>query len=297
MVKIARIGFKDLLRFNKEKILDFENNVIVANASKEDLYLTRIFPIRTSFYMFVLIEKGSMMIELDYTIHHLTKQDILFILPDHVFLNIEASNDAAYKFIFVEQEYLDSMNVGRNNIFISQFIFLRKRPVIQLTNDEFDLLCACHERLKETITTAHHFKSDIVDVLIMEYVIESTNIIVKSNHQNMQLSNLSRKETYVRDFISLIKENILTEHNVKFYSEKLSVSPQYLSSILRKITGKGTKEWISDCLLIEAKIMLKYSQQSVQQIADVLQFYDQSAFSKFFKLHTGQTPKEYQKKY
>ena len=48
-------------------------------------------------------------------------------------------------------------------------------------------------------------------------------------------------------------------------------------------------------VILEAKAMLKSSEQSIQEIADELHFANQSFFGKYFKHHTGFSPKEYRK--
>lgn len=294
MVNVPRIGFKDLLRFNEDVICSFEDNILIANALTEDLYLTRVFPIRTSFFLFVLVEEGNMQIELDYATYNLNRQDFLLILPEHIFLNIDASEETKYKLIFIEQDYFKSMNLGKNDVFKSGFLCMRKHPVKKLSQEEFDLMSSCHERLKYRMTSSHHFRKEIINTLLMEYVIEAENILIAHSHQGIKEGNLTRLDVIFHRFLNLLKENVIVEHDVRFYADSLNITPQYLASILREVTGKATKEWISNSLLIEAKILLKHSQQSIQEISDELNFYDQSAFGKFFKSHTGQTPKEYQ---
>ena len=62
---------------------------------------------------------------------------------------------------------------------------------------------------------------------------------------------------------------------------------------VRNILSAG--EWIDSHVILEAKAMLKSSEQSIQEIADELHFANQSFFGKYFKHHTGFSPKEYRK--
>jgi AraC-like DNA-binding protein len=68
-----------------------------------------------------------------------------------------------------------------------------------------------------------------------------------------------------------------------------------LSRIMKAFSGKTAVKWINDVLVTEAKILLRKPGATVQQIADELNFGDQSSFGKFFKKHTGLTPREYRK--
>ena len=93
----------------------------------------------------------------------------------------------------------------------------------------------------------------------------------------------------------MLFEHCKEQHVVTFYAEKLFITPQYLSLILKELTGKSANKWIADALIVEAKMLLKAPQATVQQVADILHFSDQSTFGKFFKKHMGISPMEYRK--
>ena len=108
-------------------------------------------------------------------------------------------------------------------------------------------------------------------------------------------SKISRKEELLEKFLKLLFENFKEKHIVTFYAEKLFITPQYLSLILKDLTGKSANKWIDDVLIVESKIRLKAPDATVQQVADDLCFSDQSTFGKFFKKHIGISPMEYRK--
>ena len=106
---------------------------------------------------------------------------------------------------------------------------------------------------------------------------------------------LSRKEDLLEQFLKLLFENCREQHGVAYYAERLFITPQYLSLILKTLTGKSANKWIDDALIMEARVLLKAPQATVQQVADLLHFSDQSTFGKFFKKHMGVSPMEYRK--
>ena len=111
----------------------------------------------------------------------------------------------------------------------------------------------------------------------------------------MTAPTLSRKEELFEQFLQLLFEHCKEQHVVTFYAEKVFITPQYLSLILKELTGKSANKWIDDALIVEAKMLLKAPQATVQQVADILHFSDQSTFGKFFKKHMGISPMEYRK--
>ena len=80
-----------------------------------------------------------------------------------------------------------------------------------------------------------------------------------------------------------------------YYAGKMFLTPKHLSTVVIEVSGKTAGEWIDSLVILEAKALLKSSEQSSQEIADEPHFANQSFFGKYFKHHTGMSPKEYRK--
>ena len=78
-------------------------------------------------------------------------------------------------------------------------------------------------------------------------------------------------------------------------AERLHITPKYLSSVIKEVSGKSA-EWIDQYVILEAKALLRYSGLSIQEIAYELNFSTQSFFGKYFKHHTGISPSAYKHK-
>jgi len=81
--------------------------------------------------------------------------------------------------------------------------------------------------------------------------------------------------------------------NVKYFAGKLNLSPNYLSDLLNKFTGKTTQEHIHLEMVDKAKSMLWSTDNSISEIAYGLGFEHPSHFTKIFKTKTGKSPSEY----
>ncbi|WP_302979185.1 helix-turn-helix domain-containing protein [Paraprevotella clara] len=106
---------------------------------------------------------------------------------------------------------------------------------------------------------------------------------------------LSRCEELYNGFIRLVHKNYTRERSVSFYADALCVTPKYLSQIIHKVSGRFASEWITDYVILEAKALLKSRKYTVQQVADMLSFANQSFFGRYFKDKVGCSPSEYQK--
>jgi AraC-like DNA-binding protein len=101
------------------------------------------------------------------------------------------------------------------------------------------------------------------------------------------------KDDYFIRFMELLQQNFRTQHEVRFYSDLLSLTPKYLSSMMKEISGMSASQWINEYIIMEAKTMLKTSDMNVKQIAYYLSFPNPSFFSKYFKQYVGCPPSEF----
>lgn len=104
----------------------------------------------------------------------------------------------------------------------------------------------------------------------------------------------SRRVLYTREFVRLVRKHFRHEHTVRFYANKLCISPKYLSLVVKESCGRTAAEIIDEYLLLEAKNLLRFSGKNIQQIAFELNFSNQSSFGKYFKNLTGMSPSEFQ---
>ena len=105
--------------------------------------------------------------------------------------------------------------------------------------------------------------------------------------------SLNHGEEYFKMFISLLMQHYKSERSVGFYASKLNLTPKYLTTLIKKVSGRSAADWIDEYVVLEAKALLKYSDMSVQQIAYYLNFSDQSFFGKYFKKQAGVSPTVY----
>lgn len=104
---------------------------------------------------------------------------------------------------------------------------------------------------------------------------------------------LSRFEGYLSAYYQSEDLNEKGLPSVKLCADHLNLTPNYLSDLLKKETGKNAQEHIHYFLIEEAKNQLLGSNQTIGEIAYGLGFEYPQYFSKLFKKHTGQSPAEY----
>lgn len=101
-----------------------------------------------------------------------------------------------------------------------------------------------------------------------------------------------QEEVYLR-FLDDLQLYASRERSVKFYADRLCISPKYFSRLVRQASGKLPMEHIQQRVVIEAKALLGTTDMTIHEIADALNFPTDSFFCRYFKHETGCSPSEY----
>lgn len=110
------------------------------------------------------------------------------------------------------------------------------------------------------------------------------------SHKTVVREHVSRRDRLLREFHALATKHFREEHSVGFYADRLAVSRQYLTRVLRAETGRSVNEILSELQLMEARNLLLTTTLQVGEVAAQLGFGDAAVFCKFFRRHVGCTP-------
>lgn len=178
------------------------------------------------------------------------------------------------------------------------FIFYKDKPVIALDEMRMDDLVSIHRILRARIDMLDSMPDEpLIRKTIETLALSVFYIILGAYSSGMDdrrsQSNTGRIDQLFYDFIRQIEQHYCTERRVKFYADLLHISPKHLSALSKELTGRTPAQWISSYVVVEAKRLLDSTPLTIQQISLTLNFPNQSVFGRYFKIHTGLTPKEY----
>lgn len=100
----------------------------------------------------------------------------------------------------------------------------------------------------------------------------------------------------VSEYYVLLSLHYTTEHKVAFYADKLNITPDYLTVLLKKCTGESAKSLIEGKLVMAMKALLESTALPVKSIAERLHYEDSSHLCRVFRRNTGISPTEYRRR-
>ena len=292
MMELPLIDF-DSLKSRLYMYESYQADILVADLNSQDVFLND--PVRVNALQVLLVLEGSIDLSIDYVLFQASTNTVVTIMPTHITKVMKYSPNFKGRLMAVSRAFLEQSMMPNHSSSMIQYMKIRKNPTILLQESEIKTLDECMLRLRQTILqTSHHLQRLLIQNTLMGFFIEMGNIFSERKEYNTPPS-LTRKEELFESFLRILYMYCKEQHVVSFYAEQLYITPQYLSLILKELTGRSANKWIDEALMQEAKILLKASQATVQQVADALHFSDQSTFGKFFKKHAGMSPMEYRK--
>jgi AraC family transcriptional activator of pobA len=278
------------------KIYRFKNSTVQNQETPVSLPITPLptdAPHRHTYYEMLFIEEGQGFHEIDFYTHPVQGAGLHFLTPGQVHL-LHFSTPCQGFIVAFSEDFYSFYNPTAASL--AQFPFFqpgRRQPILTLSDTE----CHYFHNLLENMVADHlHDETDqAITGKYLGLLLQKCGVMVKKESRLLDASSRSVPELVGR-FQELVEKNFLEKHEVQQYATTLSVSPDYLSKIVKKCLGTSSQEYILDKLLLEAKRLLVFTNLSSKEIAYHIHIEDPSYFGRIFKRKTGLTPNEYRER-
>jgi len=249
-----------------------------------------INPVIASANILLLCKEGNARVMCNLKEYSLQKNTLLFVLPNFLFQVLEESEDFLVECIAFSFDLVSDIRLPEDIAQIVQIVEIKPclSPPAQQCSEFHQVI----ELMKEQYHTPALYRDSVVRYLLLALLHKVSSWFSPNKLENHP-SAAKRDEEIYRRFMSLLFKHYREKREVRFYADKLFVSPKYASKIITRLTGKSPQGWIQEMVITGAKAMIKGSNMSISQIANELNFANQSFFGTFFRKHTGMSPLEY----
>ena len=273
----------DLSQLIRESGDDF---IINLNDTFSDIETTNQILLRNGVVILLCKSDGGV-ITINSKEYKLSKSCVIVLPSNHIIGNIDSLLMRESNAIAVSEDYILNMP---SPIDTSIFGYSRYMSVIKIADEKFADLQSYYRFIYKESKEESKYRLEIIQsifyALILEILAEYEKVFeVGDSTSDIKANNLSDR------FFRLLATNYKTNRSVKFYADKLNLTPKYLSTAIKRVTGRPILDWIHEAILIDAKMLLRTTDMTVQEISEQLNFSSPSAFVQFFKKHTGKTPK------
>lgn len=265
--------------------------LIIAD-SPSDLRLFRL-PSRIEAVCIGVGVEGEATVQLNHREYRL-RHDTLFWFGPQSIVQVVADAQFRAHLIVISTQLLQRIDLEAKKM-LPLFLQFGAHPALDIAPGESaslrDFLRLVEQESREP---EGRFTDELTGRLISALVYKTGNLLDRylALHEEPR-PRPDRSEEYFQRFIRLLGEHFRRERSVGFYARELCITPKYLTTLIRRVSGKSVSEWIDIYVVLEAKALLRFSNRSVQEVAYALNFPNQSFFGSYFKRITGMSPSEF----
>ena len=255
--------------------------------TSEHPYITE--PYRAESYAIEFLRKGSIIMHTGLETKVVHAPAIIALGPSVIRSFSKKEDEILIDIIFFKPQFF--LENQANVFFLTQYVFFENSDsnISPLTKAEESKFERIFSLIKEVSEDQSKHQASILRSYLYILIYEIDGI------QKEKIPTEVQNPLYEK-FKELLFKDFLNFRTVQHYADELNVSRKYLSEVIKKHSGKTASDWISEMVILEAKVLLQNKKMSINQISDLLHFSDQSVFGRFFKNYEGISPLEYRKK-
>ena len=246
--------------------------------------------------LIVICTEGIAQFDYDGQQIRLHKDDLFLYMAHSVVTNFMSSSDFNCRQIWFSRGELWNIN-KYGEVSLSDLPYLKRHPIMHLTEDDvkllddyFQLLC---RRMRDPSPVLY---SNIVRSLVSTMMLEILSMMRRQEPENTVTTGVHRQRL-ANEFMRLVEQSDGRIRKVDDFANQLNITPKYLSTLLKETMNRRPSEMIHFYTLKAIEHRLRYTDMTMQEIANDLNFANASFFGKYFKEHAGMTPLDIRKKY
>ena len=285
--------------FLKDDIVSIGDDFILARQTNNLDYGLLKFPSRIDGFIAAYCRKGHFKCTINLTEHEIHDGMLVLNIPNNIIqlrpIDSKRNEVIELTILAVSPQYMTTLSSDLNKIFTDALNGL-KTPIIEMVPEEVDLALQYFQLIDNVINIDSAYRNDSISYLLTSVFYLIGGLITKrivANEGNQEANPSTRHKKVFENFVELVEKYHNTERSMGFYADKLCITPKYLSKIIKNVSGFSAPDIINKYVILEAQHLLRHTDMSIKEIADQLNFPNQSFFYKYFKVHTGQTPNAY----
>jgi AraC-like DNA-binding protein len=223
---------------------------------------------------------------------------LVFTAPNQVLATTDDTEYQGYT-LLIHPDFIRNYPLGKN---IKNFGFFSysANEALHLSDKEKAVIMNIYRNIDDELQSSiDDFSQDVI-ISQIELILNYSNRFYKRQFITRKaVSNdlLEKLDNLLNDYFNSESALMKGLPTVQYLAEQLTVSPRYLSDMLRSLTGQNAQQHIHDKLIEKAKEILSTGNLSVAEIAYQLGFEHPQSFNKLFKRKTNLSPLEFRQSF
>lgn len=266
-------------------LLLIDNVAELKNFQQYDLHFSN--------YVFIHILNGTASFCVNHEQYELAKNDLFICHPDIVLERTTVSLDVELRCTVLSPEYVDEMaTLASENWDIRQY--MDRRPILHLTEEDSAICLQYFTLLKvKQQKAAIPHQRELLSALLQAFIYEFHEMLAL--YADLPDAPRSSAEVIFLRFQKMLENTHPKPRKVGYYADQLNITTKYFSTICKRVSGRRAIDLITAAVVRDVENALRNTDLSVKEIADLLDFPNQSYFCAFVRSHLGKSPQAIRK--
>ena len=271
--------------------LDIEQNFLDFEVSYSRPYS---YPFKLTFTSAILCCKGSIRTTVNRHEYVVGCNDALIVPSGSIVEFLSCSDDLKIIAMAFEDNGNDEL-FNSSTMNANSYIMHRSVPVLMhLDEAEMQQQIRLYKEIRQFYSSVDvAYRSEVVKGYLFVSAASFLSKLGEGGGQDDVLYEGSRENELYLQFMDDLQVYGSKERMVSFYADRCCVSPKYFSKMINLASGKTPIQLIKERVIVEAKVLLNSTDMSIQQIAEALNFSNDSFFCRYFKQEVKMSPLKY----
>lgn len=274
---------------NNIPLLDCPVDYLIGDASGKVMNEYGRFPCKIQCGVYALMVKGSAKATINITQYDFVQNDVLLLEPGSFLLIHEFSEDALVYYILFSSSFLDKNTFSQR---MSLSSLQLSSPIMHISDEQAEVFADLSRLLIKASNTTPSMLSSERMVHVFN-LLQQTYADHAQGSDDARIRPQDRRTEIYQEYCNLVLKHYSEWHHVNQYADAMRLTLPHLCSTIKSVSNRTAGDIITEAILTDAKAQLKITNLQVKEIALSLGFDNVAFFNRFFKSHTGVTPKTY----
>ena len=255
---------------------------------------------------FFLCREGTARIILGSSTYRISRNYLCFYAPNTFFQILEKSADLTG---ILEEDDVEAYYPVHSSIDIRKRLQVRNSPCVKISEKQADEMMRFYNMLHENEEylianegSHEEMRNEFTDRVradctrYLRYALCLKAFEAYFSNTPVKAMPQAKDDAILNRFLVSVYKNCHRQRTVQYYADEQHLSPYYFSSIIRARSGQSALQWIGNVTMTFSRQYLECSEMSIKEIADRMNFPDQSTFGRYFKHHEGCSPSEFRER-
>lgn len=274
---------------NKDILISYsDEDVIIIDSIQK---LAEVTSAHVSLNVIAICNNGKIQARMGDKVIELHKNQVAIMPPNMTFTDLMFSPDLDLKAMCFTSNLLQSFLREKMNVW-NEVMYIHHNHIFGMLEEDMPFYTHFYEMFRFIIeqNTNNPYRNEIIQSLLRCAILELCGAFKQMLSVGIPLQGGKSADNHFQRFLELLNSTKTKHRTVESYANDLCLSPKYLSTICKKMSGKTANEWITEHVLEDIRYYLKHTDYSIKQISQQMGFPNSSFFGKYVKEHFHQTP-------